>query len=277
MFPSILKPYKFSLIDYLHDLATDFIGLFYVPYVYYLLATIKGADTPLKMKRPEYVGNAKVQISKLYNLHDYDDLRKNKLKISFNDFIVSVISKALNRVCKDKGYTDIKNFTTGVPVGISYLPTDSSYADLTNKVTGLITSVPAVNDIKSDSIAVSDVLRKQLHNKALVKGLHLFENVALEFVPINQVVDLHESFGERVDFICSNLPGPCQPIYYDGCKVTDVVGIVYPGWAGIFIPVVSYNNHFRITVSAFEYLNFNEMEFFEYVDRELTELRGYSD
>jgi hypothetical protein len=274
MFPAILKPYTFNLKEYVLDILYDILAVLYIPYVFYQMSGVRAGKTPLKMNHQGEKYDFKVSISNSYNLKDFDHIRKNVLGVTFNNLIVSVISKALSQMCKDKGYTDVKNFVLGMPVGSSYLPERSEDINMTNNVTAILTTVPAVNDVKKESISLHQHLSKLLRDRALVKALTVMVVCMLEILPIQMLSDFNEkSFVDMVDFCCSNVPGPSNPVYLGGSKVTDIIGLGSTGYSSLFIPVVSYNKQFRVSVSTYEPLDFDHLEFMRYVDKELIELR----
>jgi hypothetical protein len=276
MFPAILKPYTFNLIEYVLDILYDILAILYVPYVFYLIAKVKGEKTPLKMNRIGEKCDFKVSVSNPYNLKDFSYFRKDLLGITFNNFIISVISKTLNQMCKDKGFTDIKNFITCIPVGVSYLPERAEDIDMTNTATGILTSVPAVNDVKSEAVGLNQHVNGQLKNKAFVKALNLAFACILEIVPVQVLTDFNEkTFADMLDFAVSCVPGPSCPLYFDGSKVTDILGFSFAGYLNIHMPVISYNKQFRVSVSTYENLNFDHLGFMKYLDKGLNELKDY--
>jgi NRPS condensation-like uncharacterized protein len=271
IFPSVLRPYKFNISDFLIDKYYDLLSIIYIPYVFYLILSIMGQNTPLKQKQGNY-GLDRIRISKAYNLNDFNHIRKTRLKISFNDLVVSAISNGLNQLCTDKGYKDICEFISVIPVGVTYLPTNSSEVDLTNKVTGFVTRIPAVSNILNDTSKVSQSLKRQLNNLPLVKALFKLGNYTGEILPFEFYVAINNLFMSRIDFICSNIPGPTEPLYYDGCKLTDIIGLPSAGGMKIFIPIVSYNKRFRITVAVNECVDFDQDKFLKYFDEGLNKL-----
>jgi hypothetical protein len=181
IFPSIMKNASNSFWFLVTDIFYEILSFFYMPFILYRLKTLKVASAPyMNARRP--LGHIKHSVSKEYSLKDFDAIRKHKLKISFNDMIITVLSKSLNQICKDMGKTDITNILTLVPIGQDNLPTSAKDIILDNQSIGMLIAVPAVCDILNDSRLIANTFYKQLTNRPFKKAMSKFSAILLNLL-----------------------------------------------------------------------------------------------
>jgi hypothetical protein len=94
-----------------------------------------------------------------------------------------------------------------------------------------------------------------------------------EFIPLQMFKDFNERYADRIDFLSSNVPGPRKELIYGGSRVSDIIGFTFVGGLGIFIPIISYNDHFRISVTINECTDIDGDKFIKYLDEGLCELK----
>jgi hypothetical protein len=269
MFPPVIKPYKFNLWEYIVDLFYELLSLLYIPYFYYQLSLFKTQDNPFKLKRG--FGKCNIGISKPYSLTYLNTIR-NKLKVSFNDLILTAITQALYQICKDNGYEHLTELISGLPVGVRHLSSTPEELELTNKATGFLIRVPVVNDTASDLKGVSAYLKTKLKNIPLVKATHSLFTSIVELIPVQILLDFNENFADIIDFLSSNVPGPKYELYFNESRVSDIIGFACANGMKLFMPIVSYNNQFRVSVSANSSIDFDMERFLRNLDDALTGL-----
>jgi hypothetical protein len=276
IFPPIMKrEHSNTLLHTIADIFYEFISILYFPYTMLKFIAFKPACAPyMKNKKP--IGQINYTVSKAYNLKDFDNIRKHKLKISFNDMILTVISKSINQICKGMGKTDIKEFRTFVPIGQYKLPTSPKDVVLDNQASITIIGVPAVNDIIKDSKLVAKTFYKQLTNIPVIKSMLNFNAFFAEFIRREDMQDEGEKLFDTFDFATSNVPGPVEEIYYGGCRMVKTFALPNAKLVKLFIPITSYNKQFRITCAVNECIDFDVEMFLKYFDENLAELTNNS-
>jgi hypothetical protein len=271
IFPPIMKRETNTISYFITNVSHEILSLIYIPYILYRIKSLKLASAPyMNAQRP--LGQIKHTISKAYNLKDFDNIRKHKLKISFNDMIITVISKSINQICKDMGKSDITNFLTFVPVGKHKLPTSVKEVILDNQVSAVLIDIPAVKDTLKDCKHVAKTFYKQLTNFPVIKAMFKFDAFFAEFMRREDMQDESEKLINTLDFVTSNVPGPVEELYYDGCKLTSMFGLPNVRRLRLFIPIISYNKQFRIICAVNECIDFDVELFLKYFDENLNEL-----
>jgi hypothetical protein len=271
IFPPIMKRETNTISFFIANICYEILSLACIPYILYRIKSLKLASVPY-MNAEKPLGQIKHTISKAYNLKDFDNIRKHKLKISFNDMMITVISKSINQICKDMGKADITNFLTFVPVGKHKFPTSAKDVILDNQVNGVLIDVPAVKDTLKECKHVARTFYKQLTNFPVIKAMFKFDAFFGEFMRREDMQDESEKLTNTLDFITSNVPGPVEELYYNSCKLTSLFGLPNIRRAKLFIPITSYNKQFRITCAVNECIDFDVKRFLSYFDENLNEL-----
>jgi hypothetical protein len=269
MFPRVIKPYSFNLWEYILDLLYGCLSVLYIPYFCYQLISFKSHDTPLKIKRQ--FGNCQIGISKAYSLDTFSKIRK-ELEVSFNDIIVSAITEALYRVSKEEAYNEQAELVGGITVGVRYQATNTEELELTNKATGFVKPLPYISDYSKLVITISNLLKKHLNNIPLIMVRYKLFSIISEFIPVQLFLDFNEQFGDKIDFLCSNIPGTQKELIYAGSRVKDSIAFAFTGGIKLFIPILSYNKKFRVAISVNDCIDFNKENFLNYLDIALNKL-----
>lgn len=273
LFPKVMQNYsKISLWKkILYEIIIQLSFIYYGLVVLYQTQTWKGSNTSLKVKTKP-LGNSYLGISKHYDLAT--SLKKCKeLGITFNDMVMTVVSKVFTKMSEESGYKNIDNFITLVPIGRNPLPKDIKHLNIGNFTASTNVYVPSVKSFMEGYKTMSKVLKRQLNSigySVAVTNLTLLLN---EIFPMWMTFKLGNNYCERLDYICSNLPGPTQQLVYDGGKIISMYPFITAGRLKIFVPIVSYNGRYTIAISVNEACSLIDKDkFLRYFDEEISVL-----
>ncbi len=188
-----------------------------------------------------------------------DDFKmvKQAFGVTLNDVVLAVVSGALRRHMDKRGETLSKSLTCSVPVGADG-PEDGPRL-IGNRVSNLFTTLATDIDdpvarLRRISVVTGDAKRMQ---DALGKD---FMESWVEYTPpplLRTFMRLytHYRFADRhappQNLVVSNVPGPRQPLYVAGARLTDLfsVGPIMEGM-GLNVTVWSYVDEMNFSALA---------------------------
>ena len=269
VFPPMMRDYKYKwYIQVLNWLQFFYYG----PQV--VLKMFTKDRTPSPFKQTSIIGGESLIVfSKVHDLDKLAPLRK-ELKISFNDIVMCVLSKAFKQVCQKFGdkYKNRKDVRAFMPVGRKEVPRNISEVRLCNEISALYMPLPLIDDIKADHKKVTKVLHSYIYNSGYTFASVIFFSLATEFLPKSIETYVGDFFAGNVDMTVSNVPGPTVPLVYSGFKCTDMIPMVTTLRHRAFTPVCSYNKQFRFVMSVDVESKIDNKEFLKMVDDEIENL-----
>jgi hypothetical protein len=218
-------------------------------------------------------GESLIVFSKVHDLDKLAPLRK-ELKLSFNDIVMCVISKAFNRVCQKFGdkYKNRRDFRAYIPVGRKEVPRNISEVGLCNEVSALYMPLPLIDDIKTEHKKVTKVLHSYIYNSGYTFASVIFLSLAIEFLPKRIQAFIGDNYIKNIDIIVSNVPGPTVPLFYSGFKCTNMTPMTTTSRQRAYAPVCSYNQQFMFSMSIDKESKIDNKEFLKMVDDEIENL-----
>ena len=242
LFPQMKEPsIFFKLLTLITNPIYSFKGL-----IKQQLVKIKNSP----FKRGQKMGKKLMYITKKYNFNKLSKIYK-PMGISFNDFIMSLISKNYKKYClelEQKLNTKYELDTFGTFLAISFRPSMPKCLKdfvIDNLFSSLFIQIPTIDNIEKDYKNVSNALAAVLKNPLEVYGttlnasmFHLFP----EFLHTN----LLENGANQIEILTSNVPGPKKALYYSGNKVLSIM--VAPQQSTFFnnLTFVSYDGEISI-------------------------------
>lgn len=266
IFPKIMQSrnipwYKYYLLD--------IISFFYfAPIALKRTIFIKSPPTPIRTSK-DNSGRSKFAVGKLFPMKKFDRI-KQELGISFNDFMLSVISFSIKQFFnKIDSENNIKDVFIMIPIGTKGVPKSEKELKVKNQVNGVFLNLPLIDDIKKDAKKISKASQTAIRNSGFSTSLVRIGEVLNEFLPLQHVHRLGMNMAVNFDATISNLPGPVVPIYFNGCKVTQMCPIISSHNVSSFMPVITYDKHFRILYTITEELNYHPKELLDIIDNVL--------
>jgi len=244
---------------------------YYGVIVFYQMILSPSPMTPFREGNPT-CGRTNIILSKTFNLKKFVDIRK-KLNITFNDLIMCVVSKAINRLINKtdhKGYyKHLKNIKLAMPIGRKTVPNNSDEVKINNEVNVIYYKLPLIEDIHSDYKTVVKTTSKYLKNPSFFTAAITLGRLFAEYMPNKMIYFISELFMNNVDLLISNVPGPTSPLFYAGSKLTKLFAVSSNCRSRAFIPILSYNNSFHLLLSVDSVSGINKNEVMKCIEEEL--------
>jgi hypothetical protein len=247
LFPEFMrqKHYKF------YQRITDIIQFPYYGIVNVLrVATAPEWPTLFRKPNVKATGTSKCSYSINYDMKDIEKKRKN-MNMTFNNFIVSLVSYSINKLYKKMGIEDEcpKWLNFVIPSGRTGIPKSIKDIELYNQSQGFLIQLPIIKDFDKESAFLSKTLTSNLRKQGLAAASQLTVRLLLEYLPLK----LHNIFNlmamKKIDMIVSNVPGPSTHLFYGGSKVLEIIPILNSGRLKTFVPVFCYCKKFRLVVA----------------------------
>lgn len=261
LFPSAYNRYNNS---YLYK----FVNLIYTIFIGSLIATILIAKTSNnnyinrmipsqnnKADMSDINNQGKYGIPVEFNLTEFKKLAKNKLNITINELAICLILLTIKRISKES-----KSITIAIPVGNTQTSKELKNIKLTNNASGVSCCFDLISSLK-ESKKVSNKLKYLISKKYLCDLSYYCMKLFSDLLPSYYNKVFFEKLNSKTDIIVSNLPGPIEPLYYSGCKITRLNPFSTCGLAKGFITIMSYNNKIYINSNFQKTQNNNPMEF----------------
>ena len=237
------------------------------------LTGLYSGDTPFKLKDKKKTGIPKSIISEKYCFNLYSSINK-RLKITFNDLMISVFSASIKKYCKNHYARTPEKFICLIAISHNKLPKGINDICITNNTGGVAVGVKLIDSVKKDSHIISMSLHKSVRNMLVT---NIYKKI-VDFLYVNlphYVSRLITSFSiKNYDISISNVPGPKEPLYYKGCKIEEMICMMTPLFFTSFFGIVSYNESFTITMTFDKNLDINEKVLERYIHEEMLILKS---
>lgn len=181
---------------------------------------------------------------------------KNTMGTTLNDVVLAICAGALRRYLSEKDKLPNKPLVAMVPVS---LRTETKAGDTGNKISPIFVQLATnVEDpIERLEVIHENTTRQKAYQKAVgAKGLSQMAEV-VPFGIANQAARLYSRYkvAEMHNPVCNctitNVPGPPIPLYMNGHKLENVMGMapVVDGM-GLIITILSYNGNLTISPTS---------------------------
>ena len=210
-----------------------------------------------------FMGFIKRIASLEYDLNSFKKIAKDhfKTKITLNELVISLLSATLKRL--DKQSRDVAIF---IPLGKTKIEdTFQKISDnnLNNNAVGAHIKLPLIDHLDSNSIKMMQKLlySQIVSQKFIIQAVVNSVNALNSIIPLQFTKMLMKQATKDLDLLFSNLPGPQEPIFINGCKVERIVPFASTGVQKCFITLYSYNGKINLISNFDEGQNIDPEEF----------------
>jgi hypothetical protein len=263
-FPSIIKNIKND--PFLEKLYYWLVFPYYsLRYALLFIPFLKDYKSPLSVKN--YNGNSLIAKSKNYRLKDFEKYRKHIMKISFNSFMICVISSALDKLTEKK---ELKNkIRIFIPYCRKKLPKDIKDVDLKNKTVCIISEVPIIKDLSPNNIKLITNSINKYFDKRIQFMYYKLSLIGGEYTTVHFLENIVQLFCSKFQLAFTNVPGPTSKLNFEGNEIENLTTFIKAGRGMTFIPLMSYNNYFNFTIAIDESTNIKPEKIIELIENEL--------
>lgn len=273
IFPSVMRRANPGLLKRILSSMWEFIS--FPIYAFFLIResyhrTI--TDNPFNKRPGNHLGKYKFWTSTEYNLDIFKSLRE-KYSLTVNELIMSVISASIKRFFSEKcNRREISSIFITSPIGQSKIPSNIDEVNLSNNMTGFFGNFPLIDDVKTGCKTVSKFLKKSTNNKAKASALNIFTKLLHSLIAPKILDNLYKNTLEAIDFTCSNIPGPVEELYFNGCKVTSITPIISASKMKALMPIITYNKKLKYVLSFDEVIGLDPRELIDIMEEEMNKL-----
>jgi len=205
-------------------------------------------NCPLNLSKISKTGvtyETDVTYTKNYSLGSAKQLAK-KLKITFNDLMLCLVSKAFSRYGHENKGFDYMRMNYAIPLGLKNMPKDPSEVQLSNDVMAVVTALDRIDDIPKECMKIHNEVNRTVKNSARIKTLTSLQTI-IDFFP-NFIKDsMTTKLKNSITLCVSNIPGPTVPVYYSSYEIVDVFPSMSAGVTKSFFSVFTYKDSFKIS------------------------------
>lgn len=268
---------SYNIIEFIFRTIYDSVFFpYYAPYIFYKLLTKNFGNTPFKsLKEPLATQVCHFKASKEFDLRLFNQIRRHeKLMISFNELIMSALSISIKKICeKDfKQYKHLKQVMSVIPIGMKGIPETENHIEINNSTNAVYNELSLIKNLALEKGSIREDFSKHLKDPAISATMMNISNLTLEFFPLEIIHYLGNIFFKNVDFLTTNVPGPRETIYWDGCKVTDIIALLSSSRIKTAIPIISYVDTFKFFVVTDENCKLDRDEFIKVMEQTLEEI-----
>lgn len=268
---------SYVLLERIYIILFSFVSFpYYAPQVFYKAITKNFGNTPFKNlneSAPSYI--CKFKCSKLFDLKAFNSVRrKEDLNISFNELMMGAFSISIKKLCDrdPKQYGHLKEVMSLVPIGLKGIPESLDKIEINNRTNGIYLELGLISDIAKEKKILQENFSNFIKAPGVASAILSIANFMIEFLPLEIMQLIANRFFGNVDFITTNVPGPREPLFYYGSKVTEIIPVLSTTGIKTAIPVFSYNDKFRFLVSTDETAKINRDEFVAVIEQTLDEM-----
>jgi hypothetical protein len=235
-------------------------------YVLYKLFFIRSGRGPFKSDKrtidKQLVSSKSIPFTPIRNV-------TKKLNVTFNDYILNVITNASKRYLKENNYDQVNSISCLIPVNFRETPKTEEELVLNIKASGTGIKIHFNNDnIKqlADIKKTTDIcLKKHL----FAETTHFLNTLINQYLPFILSRELIKGSAKHFDFVVSNVPGSNEPFYICGSKVTKFMAFPCPGPHSCFIGIITYMNEMKIYYAQDSSVGCNAVEFVKVLESEI--------
>ena len=260
IFPKSFNKKSMKIIDYIKT-AFDFVLMGW----YYFFILLLNKSNNKIFTTNDRTGVTVMGKPQAFQLDNIKTISK-KLGITINDLIVSIISITIRKMTKT-----IDDICIMIPIGNSKAPKKLEDVKLHNTTLGIVTPIPLINHIEEHK-KISNVMRKMLGKKFIAEMSFYLSYALSELLPFFIMLKIGYKIYQPIDAAITNVPGPTETIYYNGCKVKSLLPFSSIGMNKIFIVVFSYCNSISITPNFDKIQNLSVDKFNEILNEEVEKL-----
>ena len=269
-FPSIMKNIKEDTLN-----ETIFFWLvypFFLIHSLFVFLPMRNYKSPLIPKK--FSGNNSICKTKSYKLKDFEKLRKEN-KVSFNDLMVSVLSKSMYKLVNLPQFDNYKNkkrMRIFLPVARKKLARNTEEIDIVNKTNLVVCDVPLIKDYNKKNLQnVHNDIKKYF--KKYIQFAYIKTTITLGTIcswPIFEVAS--QALCNRFELAFTNVPGPKVKLNYGNNIIDNLIFYITPSRGLSFLSLISYNEEFHLTLSVDDNCDVKSDMYLKLIESELDEL-----
>ena len=212
------------------QLGGDVLGL--VPTLTHLAAdALRSQATALPLQAPRSMLNVSITGSRRFAAQSWpiDRLRRvgKAADATLNDVVLAMCSGALRAYLLEEDALPASPLIAMTPVSLR----DESSPDETNAVGTILCNL--ATDLEHPGARLVAVRASMLQGKATLAGLNQTQVTALSaavMAPLllNSVLDLHRFTPPPFNLVISNVPGPKEPLYWNGARMSGMYPLSIP-------------------------------------------------
>lgn len=194
--------------------------------------------------------------------------------ISFNELIMAALSISTSKVCEKHAekYKSLKQVMTFIPIGTKGVPETPDEIEINNTSNAAYNEMTLIKDLSQGKRKIQEDFSKLIKHPALSSTLMNVTKLLLEFFPLELVHKLQDKFYSNIDLQFTNVPGPKETLYWDGCKVTDIIPLVSTSRTKTAVVVISYIDKFKFYVVCDQNSKINRDVFVNLMEQTLDEI-----
>jgi diacylglycerol O-acyltransferase len=169
---------------------------------------------------------------------------------TLNDVLITTVTGAMRRYLKARNYpVNELDLRVTVPVNIRKPGTEF---ELGNKFSLVFLALPVY--IEDPVLRLKEVKRRMDHLKKAPDAMVSFGVLsAVGLLPPNIARKAAHFFGDKASAVMTNVPGPRQPLYFAGKKISNMMfWVPRSGNVGLGISIFSYNGKVTMGIAADE-------------------------
>jgi hypothetical protein len=174
--------------------------------------------------------------------------------------------------CLDNFNNVPKKLITMTPVANRNYPINSNDVELTNNSSGVACELNLIDDPFKDCKIISKEFGRNVRNIYLFKFIKLISDFMNMYLPSVITKKIIQNINKEVDINFSNVPGPKDPLFYDGHKLLEIIPFSTPGFTHSFIGIFSYYGHFRTMICLDKNLDLDPQVISDYLTNELNDI-----
>ncbi len=269
-FPSIMKNIKEDTLN-----ETIFFWLvypFFLIHSLFVFLPMRNYKSPLIPKK--FSGNNSICKTKSYKLKDFEKLRKEN-KVSFNDLMVSVLSKSMYKLVNLPQFDNYKNkkrMRIFLPVARKKLARNTEEIDIVNKTNLVVCDVPLIKDYNKKNLQnVHNDIKKYF--KKYIQFAYIKTTITLGTICSWPIFELaSQALCNRFELAFTNVPGPKVKLNYGNNIIDNLIFYITPSRGLSFLSLISYNEEFHLTLSVDDNCDVKSDMYLKIIESELDEL-----
>ena len=269
-FPSIIKKMKEG--SFLETIFFWLLFPFYIIHSSFIFLPMRKYKSPLIPNH--FSGNNNIIKGKSYKIKDFENFKKLN-KISFNDLMVSVISKSMYNLVNLQKYENYKNkkrMRIFLPISRKKLARNTDEIDIVNKTNLVVCDVPIIKDyLKKNLQNIHNDIKKYF--KKYIQFAYIKTTTTLGTIcswPIFEIAS--QALCNRFELAFTNVPGPKVKLNYGNNIIDNLIFYITPSRGLSFLCLISYNEEFRLTLSVDENCDVKSDMYLKLIESELDEL-----
>jgi len=209
-----------------------------------IIITLKLNKQPAPMKIP--FNHKKVGITKIATIVDkpFDEVSQvcKNLKITFNDLLITLVSKVLNTIQSEVlKVPKNKSFVLSIPIGLRSYPKNLKDLTIENSSPAFIINLQTVDDVERECRSVSKVMNSTFKNLGMVEAMSFILLILTSFIPYKLMNYIFTKESRNCDFLLSNVPCTKEALYYNGNKCESLLPFISTGFFSSFFACLTYD------------------------------------